>query len=156
MNTLRIEHSVLINLPVEEIFAYISNFENLASWSGAVTSTRHISPEDKLVGSTVQCTISILGKCFDTTYEIVECVPSRYFTFKSISSVAPTLVCYQFEPVEGTGTNVIVDETINFTGGLLGIDEQMIARAIRHQVEEDLQTLKDLLEGTASIYSNPQ
>jgi hypothetical protein len=93
--------------------------------------------------------------CFDTTYEIVECVPSRYFTFKSISGVAPTLVCYQFEPVEGRGTKVIVDETINFTGGHLGIDEQMITRAIRRQVEEDLQTLKDFLEGTASIYRNP-
>ena len=75
MNTLKVEHSVYINLPAEEIFAYMSNLENLADWSGFVISARKISSEEMLIGTTVRCTIRILGRWFETTYEIVECVP---------------------------------------------------------------------------------
>ena len=154
MNTMKVKHNVFINLPVEEIFVYMSNLENLSDWSGVVISARKISSDGMLVGSTVRCTIRILGRWFDTTYEIVECVPNRYLTFKSITGVAPSLICFQFEPVEGLGTNVIVEEIINFTGGFLGFTETLITRVISRQVANDLQTLKDLLEITDSICSN--
>jgi len=154
LNKMKVEHSVFINLPTEEIFAYISNLENLADWSGAVISARKISSEEMLVGTRVRCTIRILGRWFDTSYEIVECVPGRYLTVKSITSVAPTLTCYRFEPVEGGGTNVSVEEIIHFTGGFLGFTETVITRVINRQVANDLQTLKDLLEATASICNN--
>jgi len=151
---MKVKHNVFINLPVEEIFVYMSNLENLSDWSGVVISARKISSDGMLVGSTVRCTIRILGRWFDTTYEIVECVPNRYLTFKSITGVAPSLICFQFEPVEGLGTNVIVEEIINFTGGFLGFTETLITRVISRQVANDLQTLKDLLEITDSICSN--
>jgi uncharacterized membrane protein len=154
LNELKVEHSVFINLPAEEIFAYMSNLEKLADWSGAVISARKISSEEMLVGTRVQCTIHMLGKWFDTTYEIVECVPNRYLTFKSILSVAPTLISYQFEPVEGLGTNVILEEIIKFTGGFLGFAESVIKNVIQRQINYDLLTLKDLLETTTSIRSN--
>ena len=151
MDTMKVEHSVIINLPVEEIFAYMSNLENLADWSGAVISARKISSEEMLVGTRLRCIIRILGRWFDSTYEIVECLPGRYLSFKSITSVAPNLICYRFEPVEGCGTNVFVEEIIHFTGGFLGFAETLITRVINRQVANDLLTLKDLLEATASI-----
>ena len=156
MDTMQVEQSVFINLPAEEIFAYMSNLENLADWSGVVISARKISSEAMLVGTRVRCTIRILGRWFDTTYEIVECVPGRYLTFKSISSIAPCLICYQFEPVESLGTNVIVEETINFTGGFLGFAEPVIRGAIRRQISSDLLALKDLLEATTTIHRNDE
>jgi hypothetical protein len=129
----------------------MSNFENLADWSGVVISARKISSEKMLVGTTVRCTIRILGRWFDTTYEIIEYVPGRYLTFKSISSVSPCLICYQFESAESLGTNVIVEETINFTGGLLGFAEPVITSVVSRQLAHDLLTLKDILENTATI-----
>ena len=154
MDTLKIEQSVFINLPVEEIFAYMSNLENLVDWSGVVISARKISSERMLVGTTVRLTIHILGRWFDTTYEIVECVPGRYLTYKSISSIAPCLICYQYKSVESLGTNVIVEETINFTGGFLGFAEPVITGAISRQLSSDLLTLKDILETTTTIHSS--
>ncbi len=156
MNTMKVEHAVCINLPAEEIFTYMSNLENLADWSGVIISARKISSGDMLVGTTVRCTIRILGRWFDSTYEIVECVPNRYLTYKSISGIAPSLICYQLEPVEGIGTNVIVEENINFLGGFLGFAEQVIKSVIHRQVANDLQTLKDLLEITASHCSKTE
>jgi uncharacterized membrane protein len=156
LNTMKVKHSVFIKLPAEEIFAYMSNLENLADWSGVVISARKISSEEMLVGTTVRCTIRILGRWFETTYEVIECMPGRYLTYKSISSVAPTLVCYQCVPAQDLGTNVIVEETIDFTGGFLGFAEPVVKNVIRRQISYDLQTLKDLLEPTASICSNAE
>jgi uncharacterized membrane protein len=154
LNKMKVEQGVFINLPAGQIFAYMSNLENLADWSGAVISARKISTEETLVGTTVRCTIRVLGKWFDATYEIVECVPDRYLSFKSITSVAPSLVCYRFEPLKGSGTNVSVEEIIHFTGGFLGFAEILITRVINRQIANDLQTLKDLLETTASIHTS--
>jgi uncharacterized membrane protein len=154
LNRMKVKHSVFINLPVEEIFAYLSNLENLPDWSGVVISVRKISPEEMVVGTAVRCTIRILGRWFDMTYETVECVPNRYLTFKSVSSIAPSLICYQFEPLEGIGTNLIVEENINFPGGFLGFAEPVVKGVIRRQLSYDLLTLKDILETTASICSD--
>ena len=154
MNTMKVEHAVSINLPVEEIFAYMSNLENLADWSSVVISARKISSEAMLVGTTVRCTIRVLGRWFESTYEIVECVTDRYLTIKSITSVAPTLSCYRFELLEGGGTNVTAEVIIHFTGGFLGFSESVIIGVIRRQIANDLLTLKDLLENKTSICSN--
>ena len=53
--------------------------------------------------------------------------------------------------MEGGGTNVSLEEIIHFTGGFLGFTETVITRVINRQVANDLLTLKDLLEATASI-----
>jgi uncharacterized membrane protein len=156
LNTLRVEHSVFINLPAEEIFAYISNLENIASWSGAITFAKKISSEENLIGSTVRYTLSFFGRSFEATYEVVECIPGRNLTFKSISSIAPSLVCYQCKPVEDLGTNFSVEQTIHFTGGFLGLDEHEVKNAIRHQAVVDLRNLKDILETTASMSKKDQ
>ena len=154
MNKMKVEQSVIINLPAEEIFAYMSNLENLADWSVVVISAKKISSEEMLVGTTVRCTIRILGRWFETTYEIVECVPNRYLTIKSITGVAPSLICYRYEPAEGGGTNLSLEEIIHFTGGFLGFTETVVTSIIRRQVAYDLLTLKDLLEAASSIYSS--
>jgi uncharacterized membrane protein len=151
LNKMKVEHSVFINLPAEEIFAYMSNLENLVDWSGVVISARKSSSEEMLIGTTVRCTIRILGRWLDITYEIVEVVPNHYLTFKSITGVAPSLTCYRFEQLEDGGTNVFVEEIIHFTGGFLGFAEPVVISVIRRQLAYDLLTLKDLLESTTSI-----
>jgi uncharacterized membrane protein len=154
LNKMKVEQSVIINLPPEEIFAYMSNLEYLPDWSSVVIFARKISSEEMLIGTTVRCTIRILGRWLDTTFEIVECVPNRYLTFKSITGIAPSLICYRFEPVEGGGTNVSLEEIIYFLGGFLGFAEPVVISVIRRQIAHDLLTLKDLLEAAASIRSS--
>ena len=154
MNKMKVEQSVIINLPPEDIFAYMSNLEYLPDWSSVVIFARKISSEEMLIGTTIRCTIRILGRWLDTTFEIVECVPNRYLTFNSITGVAPRLICYRFEPVEGGGTNVSLEEIIYFLGGFLGLTEPVVISVTRRQIAHDLLTLKDLLEAEASIRSS--
>ena len=156
MNTMKVEHAIFINLPIKETFAYMSNLENLAYWSGFVISARKFSSEETLIGTIIRCTVRILGRWFETTYEIVECVTDRYLSFKSIIGIAPSLTYYRFQQLEGGGTHVSMEVNIHFTGGYLGYQETLITNLVSRQIASDLQTLKDLLEITATYCSNTE
>ena len=145
------KQSVFINRAAEEIFAYMSDIENMVDWSSVIISTRKISPGEIYVGATVRSTIRFLGKWLDITFEIVEYEPNRYLTLKSIAGVAPCLFCYQFEPAEGGGTIVSLGTIIHFTGAILNLTEPVVTGVIRRQLEHDLLTLKDILEARASL-----
>ena len=152
---MKVKHSIVINRPTEEIFAYMSELENLVDWSSVVIAARKISPGAMHVGATVRSTIRFLGRWSDITFEIVECEPSRSLTIKSIAGVAPCLFRYQFEPVEDGGSTVCQEAMIHLTGGILGLAESVVTSAVRRQLEHDLLTLKDMLEASASTKGDP-
>jgi hypothetical protein len=145
------KQNVVINLSPEEIFAYMSDLENLTDWSSVVISSRKVSRESMHVGETVRCTIRFLGRWFDISFELVECQPNCYLTIKSISGIAPWLVAFRLKPVEGGGTNVSSEHVIYHTGGYLGLAEPAATNMIRRQVEHDMLTLKDLLEAKPAM-----
>lgn len=150
MIQMNIKQSVVINLAAEDIFAYMSNLENLVDWSSAVIMVRNISLGELHVGARVRSTIRFLGRWLDMTFEVVEYEPGRSLTIKSIAGVAPCLFCYQFEPFEDGGTTVSQEAVIQLTGSL-GLEEPVITRMVRRQMEHDLLTLKDLLEASAAV-----
>src|SRR5215831_437846 len=135
---MKVQDAICINLPIEEVFVYMSNLENLVDWSEVVSSSRKVSSGERHVGTVVKCTIHILGMKFDTAYEIVECNPNRYLSYKSIMGIATSFTYIRFEPVEG-GTQILLENDIHFTGGYLGYDETVITNAISHQIAKDLQ-----------------
>ena len=148
MKTMKTTQSVAINLPAEEIFAYMSDLENLVDWSWATIAVRKISPGGLHVGTTLRNTIRFLGRWTDITFEIVEYEPNRCLTIKSLSGATPCLFCYQLEPNGVGGTNVSLETVITLTCGILGLADSVVANVIRRQIKHDLLTLKDILEGS--------
>lgn len=147
---MNVKQSVFINLPAEDIFAYVSDFENLVDWSNVMIAARKISPGAVEVGATIHGTVRFLGKWLDITFEIVEYEPSRYLTIKSTSGIAPFLFCYQFEPVEDGGTTISQKAMIHLTEEVIELKASVITNAVRRQIEYDLLTLKDMLEASTS------
>jgi uncharacterized membrane protein len=152
---MNVKQSIVINLPVEEIFAYMSDLENLVSWSSVIIAVSNLSPGTIHVGATVLSTIRFLGMRLDMTFEIIECEPGRSLTIKSIAGVAPCLFCYQFEPAEDGGTTVSQEAVIHLTGSMLGLKESVVTRAVGRQLEYDLLMLKDMLEASAVTHGGP-
>jgi uncharacterized membrane protein len=148
---MNVKQSIFINRAAEEIFAYVSDIENLVDWSSVIISTRKISPGEIHVGATLRNTIRFLGKWLDITFEVVEYEPSRYLTLKSIAGVTPCLFSYQFEPTEDGGTIVSQGTIMHLTGAILDLTEPVVTNVVRRQLEHDLLTLKDILEARASL-----
>ena len=146
MITMNVKQNVFINLPAEDIFAYVSDFENLVDWSSVMIAARKISPGAIEVGATIRGTVRFLGKWLDITFEIVEYEPGRYLTIKSTSGIAPFLFCYQFEQAEDGGTAISQKAVIHLTEEVMELKASVITSAVRRQIEYDLVTLKDMLE----------
>jgi dehydrogenase/reductase SDR family member 12 len=146
---MNVKQTVFINLPAEEIFAYMSDLENLVDWCSAIIAVRKISPGAIHVGTMGRSTIRFLGRWADLAFEIVEYDPGRSITIKGISGAAPCLFCYQFEPGEEGGTTIFQEAVIHLAEGILAQAKPVITSAVRRQLEYDLLTLKDVLEASA-------
>lgn len=146
MIKIHVKQTIVINLPAEVIFAYMSNLEKMVDWSSGVISVKMISPRAMSVGTRAKSTIQFLGLWSEMTLEIVECTPNHSLMIKSVSGVNPCLFSYQFEPLEDGGTSVAQDAVFSLIGGCIGLSERVIVNAVRRYLEHDLLTLKDMLE----------
>jgi uncharacterized protein YndB with AHSA1/START domain len=142
-----LEISTVINRPVEEVFAFASNPENIPKWSSMGSEVKITSAGPIGVGTTYRSVLTILGRRIEVEVEITEYEPNRSFAQKSKSGPFPEENRVTFERVDG-GTQV------NFTsvaepGGFFKLAEPLLVRMIKRQFEADFANLKDLMESHA-------
>ena len=154
MTEMKVEQCLVFNLPAEKIFDYMADVENLVEWSSAAIAVRKTTPGMIAVGTIWRCTTRFLGRWLETTYELVEHEPGYFITLKSISGLSPSIVSYKLESIERGRTNVSLEVVIQHMERFLGLEESVVASAVRRQVECDLQTLRDILEARISITNN--
>lgn len=152
MITVEVRQAVFIGLPTEDVFAYISDLENLSDWSSVVIAARTLSQGEIGPGTQVRSTLRFLNKWSDMTFEIVEYERNRILTLKSINGIARCTIFYQLEPEEEGGTTVSQEMVVHCTEGTVEVAESVARNAIRRQLEYDLLTLKDMLEANVSMY----
>ena len=140
----RVEHSVVINRPTEEVFAYLDNAENGPLWQSGLLESEYTSEGPVGVGTTKREVRKLRGQRFEQTSEIIEYEPNKKVTFKSLSGPLPSQASWTFEPAEG-GTRFSGVLEIE-ARGFLKLAEPIVARLTERQIEADLANLKDLLE----------
>ena len=143
--TIHEEHSVVIDRPIEGVFAFAADPNNDALWQSAILETEQTSVGSVGVGTTFRNTTKFLGRRFDTSYELTEDEPPHRQCYRVTSGPIPGDVCYFFGPTDDGSTRF----TQNFAaevGGFFRLAEPLVGRAIRRQIEADMATLKDLLE----------
>jgi len=136
--------SVVINRPVEEVFSFATDTEKIALWAGPVTEAKQTSAGPFGVGTTSTRVTQLLGRRFESDYEVTEYQPNSKCSAKTTSGPIPIEEMFSFEAAEG-GTRV----TVAMEGdpaGFFKLAEPIFARIIRRQMETDVGTLKDLLE----------
>ena len=151
MNAMKIERSLVINLSAEKIFDYMADIDNWVEWSTAIIAIRKTTPGAICAGAILRCTSRFLGRWQETTFELVEFEPGYLFTIKSISGLAPSIFSYRLEQTEPDKTNVFVEALIEHMEGNLGLDEVVIEGAICRQIENELHTIRDILEARISL-----
>ncbi len=143
----KMETSIVINRPVEEVFAVLSNLENNPKWSSGFLEVKKMSEGPIGVGTTWRATQKALGQRIEGEAEVTEYEPSRKSALKSRSGPIPAKIWQTFEPVEG-GTRVsIVFEAQ--PGGFFKLAEPLVMSMLKRNFESDLANLKDLMEAHA-------
>jgi Polyketide cyclase / dehydrase and lipid transport len=146
--TIKQEHSVLIDRPVEEVFAFVTDPNNDPLWHASTLDTEQTSEGSVGVGTTYRIVLKFLGRRIETTYEIIEYEPPRKHCVRITSGPIPAVGCLLLEPTNDASIRF----TQNLDRGELGfffrMAEPLVRRAINRQSETDLATLRDLLESS--------
>ncbi len=143
---LKIESSVVINRPVEEVFAVLSNVENNPKWSSGFLEAKKTSEGPIGVGTTWRAVQKGLGQRIEAEVEVTEYEPNRKCTQKG-KSPFPVELHMAFESVEG-GTRVNV-RLEGEPGGFFKLAEPLVKSMAKRNIEGDLANLKDLMEAHA-------
>lgn len=143
-----VESSVVINRPIEDCFAYLSDLANDVEWRREWIDAEKATDGPHGVGGRFRLTGVLLGRRIATEYEATVYEPTRLAAWKAVSGPLPLTFSRAFEGVEG-GTRV----TMRYEGdlrGLLNLAAPLLASMGRRQLEGDFPKLKQLLEPATS------
>jgi uncharacterized protein YndB with AHSA1/START domain len=141
----RVEESIEIDLPVEEVFAHVAKPENLPEWSNLAVEVKG-EPGPLGEGDTFIIVGKFLGRRLETTYERISIEPNRRYTDRATGGPVPDQAwTYTFEELPAGGTR-LTRAVEGEPGWFFKLADPLIERALKRQVRADLETLKDLLE----------
>ncbi len=140
------EVSVVINRPLGEVFAKLTDLENNERWRSGTIQAEKTSAGDVGVGTTYRMVNSAFGRRMEGEAEVTEFEPNRRFVTKNRSGV-PIETERIFEPVEG-GTRVTFTVKAELAG-FFQLAEPLVAGMGKRRLESDVADLKDLLEAGA-------
>lgn len=142
---LNIEASTIINRPVADVFAFMSNFENNPKWEKNFVEARRLSADPIGVGTAFQCVLQVPGQRSESRFEITAYEPNRKIGFRADRPAqAKPAGSILFESV-GDGTKVTVLPRPEMSG-FFRLMEPLMAGYIKKQNETHLNNLKQLLE----------
>src|SRR5438874_7315675 len=135
----RVEHSTVINRPVDQVFAFITSAENGRSWQSDLLESKQITPGPMGPGAQVANVRQIMGRRVEETQVVSEWEPYRKFSVRSTGQPEAQVI-NELQPVpEGTRVSVTLDVK---TPGFARLAEPLFARVLRKQAESNLSQLK--------------
>ncbi|TWD51018.1 carbon monoxide dehydrogenase subunit G [Arthrobacter sp. AG367] len=141
-----VEESVVIARPPQEVFEFLSKFDNIAVYDSSVTTSEQVGTGPVAEGTRGRGTSKVMGRRFDWTVEVVEFDPPRRMVSRSVEGKLNFTVTFTLEPADG-GTRVTqrIDAESGL-GGIFGkIADPLVERAQGRTVRANLETLAEWL-----------
>ena len=138
------ETHVGIDRAVEEVFAYVSDPRNFPSWNSAVRDVRPTSAGSNGAGSTYTMKRQLPTGVATNRLEIIAREQPYEFAIRTTAGPTPFLYRYRFA-VENGETVVRLDAEVKL-GGMAAVVPQLARVAVKRGVDDNLATLKLILE----------
>ena len=140
---IEIDENVMIDRPVERVFAFVTDFKNNTLWQTNVILSEQTSEGPLGEGTTYRLVNRFMGKHLDSEGIISAYVPNQVCSYRFLSGPVDGESRYLFSSVNG-GTRFTTIGSISLN--MLKSVEFLARRKARRQVRKDLQTLKKILE----------
>jgi uncharacterized protein YndB with AHSA1/START domain len=140
----RIEASVEINRPIDQVFAYVIDIKNLSKWEPTILEVEQTSSGQIGIGTTFKGVNKVMGRRMPFTSKVTDYEPNKKWN-ESISSGSTLIDLYWTFDSIGGGTKFIEVYDMKI-GGFLRLFSFMIVGSTRKQLKLDLINLKRLLE----------
>jgi len=140
----KVENTIVINRPVETVYTYLADVRNNLKWQVGILETRVETDGPATVGTKVTDVRTFIGRKIEITYEIVEMVPNKLLSLKSISGPFPFKGTTTLESLDG-GTRVTTAFEMEATG-FFKLAEGLVTSGLKKDLESSFAKLKEILE----------
>jgi len=141
---IKAEKSIVIERPVEDVFAYVGDQTNAVHWQAGLVEVRRLTDGPSGVGTRHTIVRTFMGRRLAVDNEYVAFEPGRRIAFRTTSGPMPLEASYLVEPAEGGAR---VTSTIEMdASGFLALAEPLIAVGLRREMDAAFRELKRLLE----------
>jgi uncharacterized membrane protein len=144
-----IERSIVIDRPVDEVFNFVHEPRNDASWQTTLIESTQVDDGPLRVGTQIRERRRFLGIQVEMTKEITEFEPTRRSAFKMVAGGTPMSGAYTLEPLDGatklTATGYVEPR------GFFKIAEPLFTSMAGRELEASLGHLKELLESRLDL-----
>ena len=142
----RIEVGIVINRPIDDVFEFVSDPENVRLWQSGVLESRQTSEGPMGVGATYLEVRQSLGRRMESNSEVTRYERNAKLG-SSTSEPVPFEAEYTFEAAPG-GTKLTLAARMEL-GGLFKLTEPILMWLFRADMQGAFDTLKDILEAQA-------
>jgi uncharacterized membrane protein len=145
-----IKHSIEINRPAEEVFAYLDHVDRHNKWQAQLVSTSVETDRPIRVGTRVVERRNVPGGTRDFPYEITEHDRARKISFRGTAGLIRPAGTYTVEPTGESRSRLSseLDLEGHGVGKLFAI---LARRQAAKQVPVDQEKLKELLESGVAL-----
>ena len=138
------ENTVTIRRAVEDVFAFLADFENVPSWNDAIVETKKTSPGPVGVGTTYRQLRSVPSRS-EEGFQVTAFEPSSRLEVHGDIGPFTATISYLLAPTDhGTRLTNVVD--LESAPGPLRLLAPLAASRVKTAVAANLDTLKHLLE----------
>ena len=142
---IRIEHSIVIDRPLDDVFAYLAAPWNMPEWQEAVLEAKPIGDQPIGPDTRVRVRRRFMGQIVTLVLETTEFRPNERFSFASESGPIALSGTVAVEPHE-RGTSVVFTVS-GEAESLLSLAGPFIEQIVRSETVENAARLKKILEG---------
>jgi carbon monoxide dehydrogenase subunit G len=137
------ENTVMIRRPIEEVFGFLADFENIPKWNYAIVETHKVSQGPVGVGTIYQQIRSVPRRS-EERFEVTAYIPPHQLEIQGQLGPFPSRLSYALAAIpEGTRVSNAVELKLRGPGRLLG---PVAVPRVRDAVATNLHKLKELLE----------
>ena len=146
--------STLIERPVQQVFDFVSTPENDFQWQYGTLATAGLPKSSGAMLTFFRSVGHLMGRRNLSTFEITAFEPNEKYSFKSLSGPIHLSTSYTLENLRRrTRINIFIQASApNF----FYITEKLLWQTLKLQLEEDVVTLKTILEENSTAYRHQQ
>jgi uncharacterized membrane protein len=146
---IRVEESVIINRPLDEVFAFVADQTNAPKWQTGLVDVQRLTDRPLGIGTRHRFVRTFMGRKVEGSNEFTEYEPNRKVVFRNATGSTNFKGEYMVEP-DGDGTRLTSIVEI-WSSGVLNLAEPLMKRGFQRDVETNLTDLKVLLESRSQV-----
>ena len=138
----RIEYSIDVARPADEVFEHLVDLDRLPEWQSSAVESRADGPLAEGV-RIFECRRA-LGREIHSELEVTEFERPRRLTLKTLKGPVRFTVDHRLAEADGGTRLTVVAE--GKAGGFMRLGQPVLARTVEAELRKDLERLKELLE----------